>query len=135
MAGNKDQSQILYVKEGRNSSVAISRWNDGAVYVNVNGHVEATIRIYDMKLQRMVGHLPALLHPDSEIGPWYWVHAGVSAGTFTRYPGIQKITDLRNRAGNSTRIHAVTSAIRPIDVGGQSEDAAYQFPTMPAITC
>ena len=34
------------------------------IYVNVNGHVEATTEIFDMKLQRMVGHLPALLHPD-----------------------------------------------------------------------
>ncbi len=92
MAGNKDQSQILYTKEGRNSSVAISRWQDGAVYVNVNGHVEATTEIYDMKLQRMVGHLPALLHPDPKSVLGIGFGAGVSAGTFTRYPGIQKIT-------------------------------------------
>jgi spermidine synthase len=93
MAGNKGQSEILYVKEGRNSSVAISRWtSDGAIYVNVNGHVEATTEIYDMKLQRMVGHLPALLHPNPKSVLGIGFGAGVSAGTFTRYPGIQKIT-------------------------------------------
>ncbi len=92
MAGNKGQSEILYVKEGRNSSVAISRWNNGAVYVNVNGHVEATTEIYDMKLQRMVGHLPALLHPNPKSVLGIGFGAGVSAGTFTRYPGIEKIT-------------------------------------------
>jgi hypothetical protein len=42
MAINKGDSTILYTKEGRNSSVAISRWNNGTIYVNVNGHVEAT---------------------------------------------------------------------------------------------
>ncbi len=93
MAGNKGQSEILYVKEGRNSSVAISRWtSDGAIYVNVNGHVEATTEIYDMKLQRMVGHLPALLHPNPKSVLGIGFGAGVSAGTFTRYPGIEHIT-------------------------------------------
>lgn len=92
MGANAGQSQILYSAEGRNSSVAISQWNDGAVYVNVNGHVEATTEIYDMKLQRMVGHLPALLEsqPQSVLGIGFG--AGVSAGTFTRYPSIRKIT-------------------------------------------
>lgn len=88
----KDQSQILYVAEGRNSSVAISRWANGTVYVNVNGHVEATTEPFDMKLQRMVGHLPGLIHPNPKSVLGIGFGAGVSAGTFTRYPGIQKIT-------------------------------------------
>jgi len=92
MGVNAGQSKILYTAEGRNSSVAISEWNNGTIYVNVNGHVEATTEIFDMKLQRMVGHLPALLHanPKSVLGIGFG--AGVSAGTFTRYPGIEKIT-------------------------------------------
>ena len=92
MALNKGFSTILYTKEGRNSSVAISRWNNGTIYVNVNGHVEATTEIFDMKLQRMVGHLPALLHPNPKSVLGIGFGAGVSAGTFTRYPGIEKIT-------------------------------------------
>jgi len=86
------QSQILYVAEGRNSSVAISRWANGTTYVNVNGHVEATTELFDMKLQRMVGHLPGLIHPNPKSVLGIGFGAGVSAGTFTRYPGIQKIT-------------------------------------------
>jgi spermidine synthase len=92
MAQNKGQSEILYTAEGRNSSVAISRWNNGTIYVNVNGHVEATTESFDMKLQRMVGHLPGLLHPDPKSVLGIGFGAGVSAGTFTRYPGIRKIT-------------------------------------------
>jgi spermidine synthase len=92
MAQNSGRSEILKVVEGRNSSVAISKWNDETFYVNVNGHVEATTEIFDMKLQRMVGHLPALLHPDPKSVLGIGFGAGVSAGTFTRYPGIQKIT-------------------------------------------
>jgi len=83
---------VVYTAEGRNSSVAISQWPDGAWEVDVNGHVEATTEPYDMKLQRTVGHLPAMLHaaPQSVLGIGFG--AGVSAGTFTTYPTIRKIT-------------------------------------------
>jgi spermidine synthase len=89
---NAGNSKILYTAEGRNSSVAITQWYNSTIYVNVNGHVEATTEPYDMTLQRMVGHLPALLHPDPRSVLGIGFGAGVSAGTFTRYPGIQKIT-------------------------------------------
>jgi spermidine synthase len=92
MVINSGRSELLYTVEGRNSSVAITRWNDGAIEIDVNGHVEATTETYDMKLQRMVGHLPAVLHrgPKSVLGIGFG--AGVSAGTFTRYPGVERIT-------------------------------------------
>jgi spermidine synthase len=92
MAIYAGQSRVLYTVEGRNSSAAITQWRDGAYEIDVNGHVEATTEPYDMKLQRMVGHLPALLHPNPRSVLGIGFGAGVSAGTFTRYPGIQKIT-------------------------------------------
>jgi spermidine synthase len=85
-------SELLYTAEGINSSVAITRWSDGATEVDVNGHVEATTEPYDMRLQRMVGHLPALLHPHPQSVLGIGFGAGVSAGTFTRYPSIEHIT-------------------------------------------
>ena len=92
MAISAGKSKILYTAEGRNSSVAISKWNDGAFEVDVNGHVEATTEPYDMKLQRTVGHLPALLHPHPQSVLGIGFGAGVSAGTFTTYPSIRTIT-------------------------------------------
>jgi len=92
MAVSEGYSHVLTTVEGRNSSIAITRWNDGATEVDVNGHVEATTEPYDMKLQRMVGHLPALLHPNPRSVLGIGFGAGVSAGTFTRYPGIERIT-------------------------------------------
>jgi spermidine synthase len=92
MALNAGLSRVLYSGEGRNSSIAITQWESGAIYINVNGHVEATTEAYDMKLQRMVGHLPALLHPNPESVLGIGFGAGVSAGTFTRYPTIRHIT-------------------------------------------
>lgn len=92
MTQNSGSSRVLYTAEGMNSSVAITRWDDGATEVDVNGHVEATTEPYDMKLQRMVGHLPALLHPHPQSVLGIGFGAGVSAGTFTRYPSIEHIT-------------------------------------------
>jgi spermidine synthase len=92
MALNSGKSRVLLTKEGRNSSVAITQWNDGAIEIDVNGHVEATTETFDMKLQRMVGHLPALLHPNPKSVLGIGFGAGVSAGTFTTYPGIEHIT-------------------------------------------
>jgi len=91
-AVNLRSSTLLYTAEGINSSVAITRWSDGNLEVDVNGHVEATTEPYDMKLQRMVGHLPALLHPHPRSVLGIGFGAGVSAGTFTRYPSIETIT-------------------------------------------
>jgi spermidine synthase len=92
MPNYMNNSTIIYTAEGRNSSVAIGRLNDGSTEIDVNGHVEATTLPFDMKLQRMVGHLPALLHPNPKSVLGIGFGAGVSAGTFTRYPSIEKIT-------------------------------------------
>lgn len=86
------QSQAIHVEEGRNSSVVITRWPDGTLEFCVNGHVQATNTSFDMRLQRMVGHLPALLHPNPRSALNIGFGAGVSAGTLTRYPSIRTIT-------------------------------------------
>ncbi len=85
-------SRIIAMVEGRNSSAAIAQWSDGSIGLGVNGHVQASNISYDMKLQRMVGHLPLLLHrnPKSVLGIGFG--AGVTAGTFTRYPSVERIT-------------------------------------------
>jgi spermidine synthase len=83
----------LALVEGINSSVSINkRSDDGIIEISVAGHVEASNQINDMRLQRMVGHLPALLHPHPVKVLGIGFGAGVSAGTFTRYPSIKSIT-------------------------------------------
>jgi spermidine synthase len=87
-AGN---SEILYAGEGMNASIAISRWNDGAVQFHVSGKVEASTEPYDMRLQRMLGHMPALLHPKPRSVLVVGFGAGVTAGSFVLHPEIQRI--------------------------------------------
>jgi spermidine synthase len=54
--------------------------------------VEATNEPFDMKLQRMVGHLAAIVHPNPKKVLGIGFGAGVSAGTFTRYKSVESIT-------------------------------------------
>jgi spermidine synthase len=91
MINSLGRSEILYTGEGMNSSIAISRWNDGAVQFHVSGKVEASTEPYDMRLQRMLGHLPALIHPNPRSVLVVGFGAGVTAGSFVTYPGIQRI--------------------------------------------
>ncbi|MGH9480043.1 MAG: spermidine synthase, partial [Terriglobales bacterium] len=86
------QSQILYTGEGRNASIAVSEWSDGAIQFHVSGKVEASTEPFDMRLQRMLGDLPAMLHPGMKSVLVVGFGAGVTAGTMTLYPSIQHIT-------------------------------------------
>jgi spermidine synthase len=85
------RSKILYTGEGINSSIAISRWDDGAVQFHVSGKVEASTEPYDMRLQRMLGHIPALFHPNPKSVLIVGFGAGVTAGTFVTHPGVERI--------------------------------------------
>src|SRR5262249_29690227 len=85
------RSKILYAGEGINSSIAISRWDDGAVQFHVSGKVEASTEPYDMRLQRMLGHMPAIFHPNPKSVLIVGFGAGVTAGTFVTHPGIERI--------------------------------------------
>ncbi|MDP9170015.1 MAG: fused MFS/spermidine synthase [Acidobacteriota bacterium] len=83
---------LLHVAEGINSSAAWSRWEGGTVYFHVTGKVEASTEPQDMSLQRMLGHLPALLHPGAHSVLIVGFGAGVTAGTFVVHPEVRQIT-------------------------------------------
>jgi spermidine synthase len=85
------QVKILMTAEGRNTSIAVSQWNDGAIQFHVAGKVEASTEDFDMKLQRMLGHLPALMNQGPQSVLVVGFGAGVTAGTFTTYPSIKRI--------------------------------------------
>jgi len=91
IATSMNRSKILYSGEGINSSIAISQWDDGAVQFHVSGKVEASSEPYDMRLQRMLGHLPAILHPNAESVLVVGFGAGVTAGAFVVHPEVKRI--------------------------------------------
>lgn len=85
------EPKYLYVGEGMNSSIAVSEEADGARNFHVAGKVEASSLPQDMRLQRMLGHISALLVHDPQSVLVVGFGAGVTAGSFLTYPGIKRI--------------------------------------------
>jgi spermidine synthase len=84
---------LLYLGEGLNASVAVTRMKDsGFRNFHVSGKVEASTFPPDMRLQRMLGHLPALVHPNPGSILVVGCGAGVTAGSFLTYAEITNIT-------------------------------------------
>ncbi len=83
---------LLYLTEGMNSSVAWSKYEGVTTYFHVSGKVEASAEPQDMRLQRLLGHLPALLHTHPRSVLVVGCGAGVTAGTFVVHPEVERIT-------------------------------------------
>ncbi len=92
MTITSNPGHALFVGEGRNSSIVVSELPDGKHYFHVSGKVEASTEPYDMRLQRMLGHIPALVHPNPQSVLIVGFGAGVTAGTFVVHPTIRNIT-------------------------------------------
>jgi spermidine synthase len=86
------KGEIVYAAEGMNSSVAVSRFPNGAETFHVAGKIQASNVPRDMRLQRMLGHLTTLTdaHPRSilVIG----CGAGVTAGAVSIDPRVERET-------------------------------------------
>ena len=74
------KGEIVYAGEGTNSSVAVSRFANGALTFHVAGKIQASNVPRDMRLQRMLGHLTTLTaaHPREELV--IGCGAGITAG-------------------------------------------------------
>ncbi len=83
--------QMLYHGEGVNSSVAVTVVDQGVRNFHVSGKIEASSEPQDMRLQRMLGHIPALAHPNPKSVLVVGCGAGVTAGSFVVHPSIERI--------------------------------------------
>ncbi|MFM7842816.1 MAG: spermidine synthase, partial [Planctomycetota bacterium] len=87
----RGEAEVLYLGEGLNSSVAVTLRNGLQRSFHVSGKVEASSVPQDMRLQRMLGHIPALVHPAPKSVLIVGCGAGVTAGSFILHPTIERI--------------------------------------------
>src|SRR5204862_6665246 len=85
------RASIIYQGEGMNSSVAVSMLIDGTRNFHVSGKIEASSEPQDMRLQKMLGHIPALIHPQPKKVLVVGCGAGVTAGSFLTHPEVERI--------------------------------------------
>lgn len=86
------KTDILYAGEGMNSSVAVTKLlSNDAIQFHVAGKVEASSLMQDMRLQKMLAHIPALVHPNPQSVLVVGFGAGVTAGSFLPYPTVKRL--------------------------------------------
>jgi spermidine synthase len=83
-------TKVLFRGEGINSSVLIAE-RAGQRHFYVSGKAEASTAPLDMRLERMMGHVPALIHPSPQSVLVVGFGAGVTAGSFVPYPDVRRI--------------------------------------------
>ena len=91
LATKNELGSCLFMGEGLNAAVAVTQLSDGVRNFHISGKVEASTEPRDMRLQRMLGHLPGLLHPRPQSVLVVGCGAGVTAGSFVGYPEVKRI--------------------------------------------
>jgi spermidine synthase len=91
LASRTEIAEAMYVGEGMNATIAVTLLSDGVVSFHVCGKVEASTEPADMRLQRMLGHIAALLHPKPRSILVVGCGAGVTAGSFVLHPDVERI--------------------------------------------
>ena len=86
-----ENAEILYWNEGMNASIAVTELDDGIRCFHVSGKVAASSDPLDMRLQLMLGHIPALFHPKPRSVLVVGCGAAVTAGSFVLHPDIERI--------------------------------------------
>ena len=86
------KTDVVYAREGMNSSVAVSKFPDGTLTFHVAGKIQASNVPRDMRLQRMMGHLTTLTaaHPRSVLV--IGCGAGITAGAISIDPQVERET-------------------------------------------
>ncbi len=90
--GSYSDTYCIYAGEGKNVSIAVTRTPSGLQSFHGAGKVQASNDPLDMKLQRMLGHISALLNNDPNSVLVVACGAGVTAGSFVPHPEVKKIT-------------------------------------------
>ena len=92
LLASQGEPNVLYVGEGMNSSIAVTEEPSGWRNFHVSGKVEASTEPQDMRLQRLLGHLTALMN---EKGPKNVLvvgfGAGVTAGAISIHPTVEHV--------------------------------------------
>jgi spermidine synthase len=83
---------IIYVGEGYNASVAVSKLSNGVLNYHNAGKIQASSEPQDMRLQRMLGHLTTLVPERPRSVFVIGCGAGVTAGAVSIDPRVERVT-------------------------------------------
>lgn len=76
---------LLYYRDGAVSTVSVKRIT-GELSLAVDGKVDASTSSGDMLTQKMLGHLPLLLHPNARMAAVIGLGSGITPAAMLRHP-------------------------------------------------
>ena len=86
------QADVIYMGEGWNATVAVTRLGGGVLNYHNAGKVQASSEPQDMRLQRMLGHLTTLIPKQTKKVVVIGCGAGVTAGAVSIDPAVEHQT-------------------------------------------
>src|SRR5688572_19957685 len=86
------EADVIYMGEGWNASVAVTRLSNGVLNYHNAGKVQASSEPQDMRLQRMLGHLTTLIPKNPKTALVIGCGAGVTAGAVSIDPSLTSMT-------------------------------------------
>jgi spermidine synthase len=86
------QADVIYMGEGWNASVAVTRLSNGVLNYHNAGKVQASSEPQDMRLQRMLGHMTTLIPKEPKRVLVIGCGAGVTAGAVSIEPRLEQLT-------------------------------------------
>ena len=81
-----NSEELLLYREGLVANVSVSRSDEQKIYFSSDGKVEADTSPRSMMLQRMMGHVPLLFHPNPRRALNIGLGAGVTFGAVSCHP-------------------------------------------------
>ena len=99
--------EVLFVREGLHSAVAVMESHQGNRCFHVAGRIEATNTPNDMRTQRLLGHLPAVAHPYPRKVLVIGCGSGMTAGSFLLHPSVEEIVlcEIEPAVVEANRVH------------------------------
>jgi spermidine synthase len=94
----QDGIDVLFFEDGPEATIAVARYPSGERFLVVDGDAQASTDPYDQVHLRLLGHLPALLHPDPRDALVVGFGAGLSTGSLAQHPGVHVDVAELNRA-------------------------------------
>ncbi|MCP4870795.1 MAG: MFS transporter [Proteobacteria bacterium] len=97
--------ELLYYSEGTTSTVTVARSaGSGNIWLANNGKVDASSQ-QDLRTQVMLGHLPFLVKPDAKTALVVGLASGVTSGSVTLQPDLERIDVLEIEPAVITASH------------------------------
>ncbi len=97
--------RLLFYEEALASTVSVHIGDDETKFFCVDGKTEADQSPRSMVLQRMIGHLPMLFHPNARKAVNIGLGAGVSFGALSRHPlDHLEVVEIEPAVKNAVRV-------------------------------